>query len=178
VKQGEVGEICLRANEPWIAAQGYYKMPEATLKAYRNLWFHTGDRGYFDADGYLYFVDRKKDAIRRRGENISSWEVEQIISRHPAVEEVAIYPVRAEMAEDEVMATVVCRPGMSLAEADLVRFCQDNMAYFMVPRFVEIIGEMPKTMTQKVQKFRLQEMAQARLSEIWDREKAGIKVTR
>lgn len=178
VPTGTVGEICLRANEPWIAAQGYYNMPEATLKAYRNLWFHTGDRGYLDADGYLYFVDRKKDAIRRRGENISAWEVEQIISRHPAIEEVAVFPVRAEMSEDEVMATVVCRPGMRLDPADLVRFCQDNMAYFMVPRFVEIVPEMPKTMTQKIQKYKLQELARQRLAEIWDREKAGIKVTR
>ncbi|TXL71358.1 ATP-dependent acyl-CoA ligase [Vineibacter terrae] len=175
---GEAGEICLRANAPWIAAQGYYNMPQETLKAYRNLWFHTGDRGYFDPDGYLYFVDRKKDAMRRRGENISAWEVEQIISRHPAVGEVAVFPVRAEMAEDEVMATIVLRPEMTVEPAELIRFCQDNMAYFMVPRFLELVAEMPKTMTQKVQKFRLQEAAQQRLSEIWDREKAGIKVTR
>jgi crotonobetaine/carnitine-CoA ligase len=175
---GEVGEICLRANVPWISAQGYYNMPEATLKSYRNLWFHTGDRGYFDADGYLYFADRKKDAIRRRGENISSWEVEQIIARHPAVEEVAVYAVRAEMSEDEVMASIVLRPGSTLDHAELVRFCQANMAYFMVPRFVETLAEMPKTMTQKVQKFKLQAAAQARLNEVWDREKAGIKVTR
>lgn len=178
VPPGTVGEICLRANEPWIAAEGYYNMPEATLKAYRNLWFHTGDRGYFDEDGYLYFVDRKKDAIRRRGENISAWEVEQIIGRHPAVAEVAVFPVRAEMSEDEVMATVVCRPGKHLDPADLVLFCQANMAYYMVPRFVEIVPEMPKTLTQKIQKFKLQESAQQRLAEIWDREKAGIKITR
>ncbi len=178
VPPGEAGEICLRANAPWIAAQGYYNMPQETLKAYRNLWFHTGDRGYFDADGYLYFVDRKKDAMRRRGENISAWEVEQIISRHPAVAEVAVFPVRAEMAEDEVMATIVLRPQMKVEPAELIRFCQDNMAYFMVPRFLELVEEMPKTMTQKVQKFRLQEAAQQRLPEIWDREKAGIKVTR
>ena len=173
---GEVGEICLRANVPWISAQGYYNMPEATLKSYRNLWFHTGDRGYFDADGYLYFADRKKDAIRRRGENISSWEVEQIIARHPAVEEVAVYGVRAEMSEDEVMASIVLRPGSTLDHAGLIRFCQDNMAYFMVPRFLETLAEMPKTMTQKVQKFKLRE--QGITTDTWDRDAAGYKVAR
>jgi len=163
---GEVGEICLRASLPWIAAQGYYNMPEATLAAYRNLWFHTGDRGYFDKDGYLYFVDRKKDAIRRRGENISSWEVEQIIGRHQAVAEVAVFAVQAEMSEDEVMAVVVLREGMALTAADLVRYCQDNMAYFMIPRFLEFIQELPKTMTEKVQKYKLKQDAQARLQDI------------
>lgn len=175
---GEVGEICLRANEPWIATQGYYNMPEATLKAWRNLWFHTGDRGYLDEDGYLWFVDRKKDAIRRRGENVSAWEVEQIISRHPEVAEVAAFPVHAEMAEDEVMVVVRRHQGTTLDEATLVRFCQQNMAYFMVPRFVEFAEELPKTLTQKVQKYRLQEDAQARLDRVWDREKAGIIVRR
>ena len=178
VPTGEIGEICLRANEPWIAAQGYYNMPEATLKSYRNLWFHTGDRGYFDADGYLYFADRKKDAMRRRGENVSSWEVERIMAKHPAIEEVAVFAVRAEMTEDEIMATVVRRPGTEIEFAGLVRFCQANMAYFMVPRFIEIVDDLPKTLTQKVQKFRLQQSAQERLPTIWDREKAGIKVTR
>jgi len=175
---GEVGEICLRATEPWIASQGYYNMPEETLRAWRNLWFHTGDRGYLDEDGYLWFVDRKKDAIRRRGENISAWEVEQIISRHPDIAEVAAFPVRAEMAEDEVMVVVRRQAGAALNEAALIHFCQQNMAYFMVPRFVEFAEDLPRTLTQKIQKFRLQEDAQARLDRVWDREKAGIIVTR
>jgi crotonobetaine/carnitine-CoA ligase len=178
VPTGQVGEICLRAREPWIAAQGYYNMPEATLKAYRNLWFHTGDRGSFDADGYLYFADRKKDAMRRRGENVSSWEVERIVAKHPAIEEVAAFGVRAETSEEEVMVAIVLRPGAGIDLPEFVRFCADNMAYFMVPRFVEIVGELPKTLTQKVQKYLLQKSAQERLGEIWDREKAGIKVTR
>jgi crotonobetaine/carnitine-CoA ligase len=175
---GQVGEICLRANEPWIAAQGYYAMPEATLKAWRNLWFHTGDRGWLDADGYLWFVDRKKDAIRRRGENISAWEVEQIIARHPAVAEVAAFAVRAEMAEDEVMVVVRRHAGVAFDEVALVAFCRTNMAYFMVPRFVEFATELPKTLTQKVLKYRLQEEAQGRLDRIWDRERAGIVIGR
>jgi crotonobetaine/carnitine-CoA ligase len=178
VPAGEIGEICLRAKEPWIAAQGYYKMPEATLKSYRNLWFHTGDRGYLDSDGYLYFADRKKDAIRRRGENISAWEVERIVAMNAAIFEVAAYPVKAEMSEDEVMLSVVVRQGYALSEAAIIEHCRENMAYYMVPRFIEFIEELPKTMTQKVQKYKLQESAQGRLHLVWDREKAGIKVTR
>ena len=153
-------------------------MPEATLKSYRNLWFHTGDRGYLDSDGYLYFADRKKDAIRRRGENISAWEVERIVAMNPAIFEVAAYPVKAEMSEDEVMLSVVLRPGYALSEAAIIEHCLENMAYYMVPRFIEFLEELPKTMTQKVQKYKLQESAQDRLQLVWDREKAGIKVTR
>jgi len=175
---GEIGEIVTRTREPWIYAQGYYNMPEATVRANRNLWFHTGDRGYLDADGYIYFVDRKKDAIRRRGENISSYEVEQIILKHPAILDVAVFPVTSEHSEDEVMATVVLREGQTLVHAALIDFCQANMAYFMVPRFVEFAAQLPKTMTEKVEKYKLRAAAEQRLGEIWDREKAGIKVTR
>ncbi len=108
---GEVGEIVVRPREPGIIMLGYYKMPEATVRESRNLWFHTGDRGYLDEDGYLYFVDRKKEAIRRRGENISAYEVEMLVARHPQVLEVAAVPVASEMSEDEVMVYVVPRPG-------------------------------------------------------------------
>ncbi len=175
---GTVGEICVRGNQPWVHAKGYYKMPEATAQAWANSWFHTGDRGYIDADDYLYFVDRKKDAIRRRGENISSWEVERIIARHPAVEDVAVFPVRSEMSEDEVMATVTLRESATLEPLELMRFCEDNMAYFMVPRFIEIVPELPRTMTQKIEKYKLRQDAEARLAQIWDRERLGIKVRR
>jgi carnitine-CoA ligase len=172
------GEICLRRNEPWVHSNGYYNMPQATVMANRNQWFHTGDRGYLDDDGYLYFVDRKKDAIRRRGENISSYEVEQVILRHPSVEDVAAFPVRSELSEDEVMVSIVCRQSAVIAPEELVRFCQDNMAYYMVPRFVEVVDSLPRTMTEKVEKYKLRQSAEERLSEIWDREKAGIKITR
>jgi crotonobetaine/carnitine-CoA ligase len=175
---GAVGEIVVRNNTPWVHAQGYYNMPEATARARRNLWFHTGDRGYLDDDGYIYFVDRKKDAIRRRGENISSYEVEQLILKHSAVLEVAAFPVTSEHSEDEVMVSVVPREGASLTEVELIEHCRDNMAYFMVPRFVEIVAELPKTMTEKIEKYKLRETAETRLREIWDREKAGIIIKR
>jgi crotonobetaine/carnitine-CoA ligase len=176
--RGTPGEIVVRSVTPWVGAQGYYNMPEATARANRNLWFHTGDRGYVDDDGYLYFVDRKKDAIRRRGENISSFEVEQIILKHPAVLDVAAFAVSSEHSEDEVMVAVVLREGDSLSEAELVAHCADNMAYFMVPRFVEKVAQLPKTMTEKVEKYKLRHDAQARLDRIWDRDKAGIVVKR
>lgn len=172
------GEICLRNRVAWVSSQGYFNMPEATLKANRNLWFHTGDRGRLDEDGYLYFVDRMKDAIRRRGENISSWEVEQIVAGHPDVVDVAAFAVRSEMSEDEVMISVVLRDGATFDPAGLVEYCQHNMAYFMVPRFIEAVAALPRTMTEKVQKFRLREEAERRLPEIWDREKAGITLIR
>ncbi|HEX2891477.1 AMP-binding protein [Vineibacter terrae] len=175
---GVAGEICMRSDNPLLGGRGYYKMPDANADANRGGWFHTGDRGMLDEDGYLFFVDRKKDAIRRRGENISSWEVEQVIGRHPAVMEVAVYPVRSEMSEDEVMASVVCRPGQILDPVDLVRFCEANMSYFMVPRFLEFLPALPKTMTEKVQKNVLKQSAEERLGHVWDREKAGVTVKR
>jgi crotonobetaine/carnitine-CoA ligase len=178
VATGEVGEIVLRHRDPWFAAQGYYNMPEATLAAFRNLWFHTGDRGWLDKDGYLYFADRKKDAIRRRGENISSYEVEQIAMLHDAVEDAAVFPVPSEMSEDEVMVSVMLRSGAELTEAELIAHCQANMAYYMVPRYVEFLDDLPRTMSEKVQKYKLKEAAEARLDQIRDREKAGIKVHR
>jgi crotonobetaine/carnitine-CoA ligase len=176
--RGTPGEIVVRTKEPWIFAQGYYNMPASTTSTLRNLWFHTGDRGWMDEDGYIYFVDRKKDAIRRRGENISSFEVEQMILMHPAVLDVAAFPVHSEHSEDEVMVSVVLRDGARLTEAELVHHCNENMAYFMVPRYVEFLAQLPKTMTEKIEKYKLKQDAQGRLGEIWDREKAGIVVTR
>lgn len=175
---GTAGEIQLRSALPWIGHRSYYRMPEATAEANRGGWFRTGDRGYLDSDGYLYFVDRKKDAIRRRGENISSWEVEQAILRHPDVAEAAVIPIPSGMSEDEVLAFVVCLPGKTIAHVDLIRFCERNMAYFMVPRFVEFVPDLPRTITQKVQKTELRQQALERIDTIWDREKAGIVLTR
>lgn len=175
---GAAGEICLRAHRAGLSGRRYYKAPEETERANRGGWFHTGDRGYLDAEGYLFFLDRKKDAIRRRGENISSWEVEQCIAAYPDVADVAVYAVNSEMSEDEVMASIVCREGRTIDPAALIRFCERNMAYFMVPRYVEIVDSLPRTSTEKVQKQILRESAERRLPEIWDREKAGIDLVR
>jgi crotonobetaine/carnitine-CoA ligase len=178
VADGLTGEIVLRTEEPWRATTGYYKMPEATASATRNLWFHTGDLGYRDADGYFYFVDRKKDSIRRRGENISSFEVEQIIITHVAVAEAAVFPIKVEPNDEEVGAAIVLKAGHSVSERELIEHCQKNMAYFMVPRFIQFRPELPMTQNSKVEKYRLQNDAQSSLASFWDREQAGIKLTR
>jgi crotonobetaine/carnitine-CoA ligase len=174
VAVGQTGEICLRNRTAWFGRQGYYKMAETFAGATRNLWFHTGDRGWFDADGYLFFAGRNKELIRRRGENISAILVEEVIRSHPSVAHVAVFAVRAEFLEDEVMASVVCKPGHSIDPAELVSFCAPRMAYFMVPRFVDIVTELPITPTGKVEKYKLREEAETRLAVVWDREKSGI----
>jgi crotonobetaine/carnitine-CoA ligase len=171
---GQVGEICLRNKEPWFCRAGYYKMGDVFAKALRNLWFHTGDRGWMDEDGYLYFAGRSKELIRRRGENISAIQVEQVLMRHPAVADAAVFAVRAEFLEDEVMACIVCKDGQSLEAADLVEFCAPQMAYFMVPRFIEFVPQLPVTPTNKVEKYKLREAMEPRLADVWDREKSGI----
>jgi len=158
--------------------KGYYRMPVETAREFVDGWFRTGDRGYLDADGYLYFVDRKKEAIRRRGENISAYEVELILSRHPSILEVAAIPVASEMSEDDVMVYVVVRPGATLSHADVVHFAAAQMSYFMVPRFVEFIDALPKTASEKIEKYKLKQDAQARRPQLWDREREGIEVKR
>jgi carnitine-CoA ligase len=175
---GEVGEICVRPSEPGIIMAGYYKMPEATVRDTRNLWLHTGDRGRVDEDGYLYFVDRKKEAIRRRGENISAYEVEMLVAKHPCVMEVAAVPVTSELSEDEVMIYVVCRDGQKVSEEELVRFANRNMAHFMVPRFVHFIDALPKTASEKIEKYKLKTWAEQNRASLWDREAVGLKLER
>jgi len=171
VPVGELGEIVMRMEQPGAAPSGYYKMPEATVAAWRNLWFHTGDRGYFDADGYLYLTDRKKDVIRRRGENISAYEVESVIAMHDAVLQVAVYPVRSEHSEDEVAASIVLRPGMRMTAQELVAFCEKGMSGHMVPRYLEFVPELPLTPTNKVEKYKLKQRAEAGRDSLWDRER-------
>jgi len=178
VPHEQPGEIVIRCDDPWRAATGYYKMPEATLAAHRNQWFHTGDRGICDADGYVWFVDRKKDCIRRRGENISAFEVEQILMRHPGVAQVAVFPVNTSTNDEEVGAVIVRHDGHSLSHKEVVEHCQRNMAYFMVPRYVEFRRELPTTANQKVEKVRLKQDFERDLSQIWDREAAGIVLNR
>jgi len=171
----QTGEIVMRTREPFSMMSGYYNMPEETLGAFRNLWFHTGDLGYMDENGYLYFTGRKKEAIRRRGENISAFEVERIVNQHPAVLESAAIPVPSELSEDDVKIVVVLKQGESLSPEALIEFCERRMAYFMVPRFVEFRFELPKTPTQRVEKYKL---AADGIAESWDREKAGYELKR
>jgi crotonobetaine/carnitine-CoA ligase len=155
VAVGEVGEILVRPKRPYAMLSAYYNNLEATLEAYRNFWFHTGDNARADADNYYYFVDRKKDSIRRRGENISSSEVEATLNRHPAILECAVIAAASELGEDEVQAVVVLREGVAATADELWAFCDEHMPRFWAPRFIEFRDEMPKTPSQKIQKYLL-----------------------
>jgi crotonobetaine/carnitine-CoA ligase len=176
VPVGAIGEMIVRTDRPWGMNHGYNRNPEATAKAWRNGWFHTGDAFRRDADGYFYFVDRVKDAIRRRGENISSFEVESDVMAHPAVREAAAIAVPSELGEDEVMAVVAPVPGAAIAPAELIGFLKERMPHFMVPRYVRVMEALPKTPTAKVLKHQLRQ--EGITADTWDREAAGIKVKR
>jgi len=176
VPDGEIGELVVRPRDPWVIMAGYWNNPEATVSAWRNLWFHTGDLMKRDTDGWYYFVDRKKDAIRRRGENISSMEVENEINAHPDVVESAVIPVWSEHSEQEVMAVVVLREGADLAHEELIKYLEPRMAYFMMPRYVDFVPELPKTSTGKVQKYELRDTGLTRTT--WDREAVGLSLSR
>ena len=156
VPVGEVGELVVRPKVPWIICNGYFGMPDKTAEALRNCWFHTGDGLRRDEDGWYYFVDRLKDALRRRGENISSFEVEQAILSHDGVAECAVVAVKAGGAnEDEVMAVVVPAPGHALELEEFWAHCTRAMPAFAVPRYVRIVEELPKTPSGKIQKAEL-----------------------
>lgn len=176
VPDGTPGELLVRPDAPYAFATGYFGAPEKTVEAWQNLWFHTGDRVIREADGYFRFVDRIKDAIRRRGENISSFEVEQVLLSHPAVAIAAAFPVRSTLAEDEVMAAIVLHPGQTLAPLDLIKYCEPLLPYFAVPRFVEFVAALPTTENGKVQKYKLSERGVT--PDTWDREAAGYKLKR
>ncbi len=176
VPQGDVGEIVFRPLKPFVMMLEYYNMPDKTAESFRNLWFHTGDLAKKDEDGNFYFVDRKKDALRRRGENISSFEVERVVNSHPSVMESAAVGVPSEVGEDEVKICVVLKPGVTLIQEELIRHCNDRMPYFAVPRYVEFMESLPKTPTDRIEKYKLK---QASITpNTWDREKAGIQVHR
>jgi crotonobetaine/carnitine-CoA ligase len=176
VAPGSLGEFIARSQRMFVGSTGYYNKPEATLELFKNNWIHTGDLGRMDEDGYFYFVDRKKQALRRRGENISSFEVESVISSHPAVLESAVVGVPSEVGEEEVKAVVVLKEGHSATEEELVRWCEPRMAYFAIPRYIAIRAEMPKTPSERVEKFKLKN--EGITDDCWDREAAGIELKR
>jgi carnitine-CoA ligase len=176
VPDGTPGELVVRSRRPFSIASGYFAMPEKTVEAWRNLWFHTGDRVVREADGWFRFIDRAKDAIRRRGENISSFEVERVLLEHPSVRAAAVFPVPSELAEDEVMAAVVPEAGTGVDPLDLVRHCEQRLAYFAVPRYIDLVRELPLTENGKVRKVALRERGVT--SGTWDREKTGYRLSR
>jgi crotonobetaine/carnitine-CoA ligase len=173
---GTPGEIVVRPRRPHLIIEEYYRMPEATAAAFRDGWFRTGDRGRCDAEGWFTFLDRTKDAIRRRGENISSWEVEQVLNDHPSIEETAVIGVPSDLTEEEVLAIVKMKDGVEIAPEAILDHAQERLPHFAVPRYVRFVSELPKNPQQRIQKFLLRE--QGITADTWDREAAGYLVTR
>jgi carnitine-CoA ligase len=174
-KAGEAGELILRSDDQLAFAAGYFAMPDKTAEAFRDGWFHTGDRVVREGDDSFRFIDRLKDAIRRRGENISSFEVEQVLLSHPDIASAAAFAVPSELAEEEVMAAVVRRPGSAITESGLSEFCRPRLARFAIPRFIEFVDTLPTTENGKVQKYKLRDRGVT--SSTWDREAATVDTT-
>jgi crotonobetaine/carnitine-CoA ligase len=175
VPTGEVGEIVVRSKAPYATYLGYWRKPEATTEAWRNLWHHTGDYGRMDADGFITFVDRKSDALRRRGENVSSQELERAIVTHPKIVEAAVHAVPSPMTEDDIKACLVLEAGAEVKPDELFGFFSQTLPYFAIPRYVEIVSELPKNATLRVMKHLLRERGVT--PETWDLEAMGYAVS-
>jgi crotonobetaine/carnitine-CoA ligase len=171
---GTPGEVIVRPLQPHVMFEGYWNRPADTLKVMKNMWFHTGDIGRFDEQGFFYFVDRKKDYLRRRGENISSFEMETTFRAHPAIQDVAVHAVLSEMTEDDVKVTAVLKPDAKLTEEELCRWSVDRLPYFAVPRYIEFRDELPRNPVGRVLKYELRD--QGVTPATWDGEKAGFKL--
>jgi crotonobetaine/carnitine-CoA ligase len=176
VPTGTVGELWARPDHAITVMRGYHNLPEKTAETLIDGWVHTGDAFRQDADGRFFFSDRMKDALRRRGENVSSFEVERVINEYPAVFESAVVGVPSDLGEDEIKAVVVARAGQRVDPVELTRFLVERLPYFMVPRYLEFAGELPKTPTQKVHKHLLRDRGVG--PDVWDREAAGIVLRR
>jgi carnitine-CoA ligase len=171
---GRVGEIVIRPTQPWTMFRGYFGQPVHSVHAWRNLWFHSGDTGCLDDEGWLYFKGRIKDVIRRRGENISAEEVEAIVEEHPLVLECAAVAVSSELSEDEIKVVVVRRANDAPTAEELWNFCRAKAARHMVPRYIEFSdGPLPRTPTEKIAKVQLR--ARGINKQTWDSDAAGMK---
>lgn len=172
---GQTGEFVVRAKNPWTLMQGYMGMPDKTVDAWRNLWFHTGDSGYVDAEGWVYFVDRNGDRIRRRAENISSYDIEVAALRHPAIAEAAAVGTPSGFSgDDEIKLCVVLRDGALPDPLDLLRHLAGLLPHYMVPRYIEFVAELPRSATNKVRRAALKVAPYG--TDVWDRKQAGISL--
>jgi crotonobetaine/carnitine-CoA ligase len=177
---GQVGEITVRPREPWVVMQGYLGRPDLTLAAWRNFRFHSGDFGYLTPDGYLYFAERSGDRIRRRAENVSAYDIESAASAHPRVQDCAAVGVASSFeSDDDIKLCVVPVPGPvldegGLDEADLIRHLARELPHYMVPRYIEMLPELPRTPTGKIQRQALR--ASGAGPGVWDRVVAGVSV--
>ncbi len=172
VPVGDIGEIVCRPKGPNLMFAGYWNRPDATVEATRNLWFHTGDLGRVDEDGYAYFVDRKKDAVRRRGENISSVEMEKVLYGHDAVKDAAVHAVASPIGEDDVKITIVLQPDADVTEEALCRWVAERVPFFAIPRYVEFRDDLPRNPVGRVLKYQLRD--EGVTATTWDREAAGV----
>ena len=176
VPDGQSGEIVVRPNRPNIMFGGYWRRPDATVAAMRNQWFHTGDIGRFDEDGFFYFVDRKKDYLKRRGENISSFEMEAAIKGHACVQEVAVHAVPSSLGDDDVKVTIVLKPGEHVGEEELCRWIIERVPYYAVPRYIEYRESLPKNPQDKVLKYQLRD--EGCTPTTWDIETSSITLVK
>lgn len=172
LKPGEIGEIVCRPKKPYIMMKEYYKMPDKTLERWRNLWFHTDDYGYQDEEGYFYFVEGKNNVIKRKGENVSPFELEEIINSHPGVLEATAVGVPSELGGHDVKVIIRLREGETVTPEQLMGFCEQRMAFFMLPRYIEFVDEFPETEKS------LTRDLETITKKTWDREKAGYEIKR
>jgi len=172
---GRIGEFVVRPKTPWTIMQGYHGMPQKTVEAWRNLWFHTGDSGYIDQDHYVYFVDRLGDRIRRRAENISSYDIEAAAMAHAAIAECAAIGVASEYeADDDIMLCLVCKPDRAVTPLEMLEHLMPRLPHYMMPRYIAMLDTLPRTPTNKIQKAKLRAMP--RSAAVWDRKAAGISL--
>jgi carnitine-CoA ligase len=176
VPVGEIGEIVCRPTGPNLMFAGYWRRSEETVAVLRNLWFHTGDLARLDEEGFLYFVDRKKDYLRRRGENISSFEMERTFHAHPAIKDVAVHSVRSEVGEDEVKVTAVLQPDVEFDATELCEWAAERVPYFAIPRYIEFRDDLPRNPVGRVLKYQLRD--EGVTDTTWDREAVGVTFER
>ncbi len=169
---GEAGEVIVRPTKPHVMFEGYWNRPADTLRIMRNLWLHTGDIGRFDEDGFFYFLDRKKDYLRRRGENISSFEMENTFRGHAEIEDIAVHAVLSDLTEDDVKVTAVLKPGATVTEEQLCLWAVDRLPYFAVPRYIEFRAELPRNPVGRILKYQLRD--EGCTPSTWDRDRAGL----
>jgi crotonobetaine/carnitine-CoA ligase len=177
MRTGASGEIVVRPRRPGVMFDGYWRRPEATLDAFRGLWHHTGDVGFLDADGHLTFLDRGKDAMRRRGENVSSAELEAAVREHPKVADVAAHAVPATMTEDDIKVCLVLAEGATVTPDELFHFFRQALPYFAIPRYVEVLDTLPRERTSsRVRKVELRERGITEST--WDLDQLGLIISR
>jgi crotonobetaine/carnitine-CoA ligase len=177
VPRGQSGQIVVRPNRPHVMMERYWANDSATLALLGNLWFHTGDHARQDDDGYVWFLERATDSIRRRGENVSAWEVERVLADHPDLLEAAVYGVPSDVGGEEIAAAVVLRPGAALTAEALLDFCTGKMSHFAVPRYVRFMDALPRNHAQRVLKKELRADG-VDAPGVWDRESVGYVVQR